>query len=201
MPKKNYKEENILESYLHGPTYGYADNYPNRALWKEIATELGAEFNIKHNSSQEIEIHALRFPHKDWELVFTVSDSRPWRCLAKFDISQEFNLMLSWEGVVERILKIFRPPEVKMGSKNFDRRYLIESNRPDLVKKVLNRDIQATLLKYNIYSISIQSDMEERTAELLSVIQRNVGNKEMILELASMYKAIVDKLFESSIIR
>jgi hypothetical protein len=201
MPSRNYKEESLLESYIKGPTLGYSDNFPNRNMWLELSKELNAEFKIKRNSGQELETHILRVPYKKWKLIFSVSDSRPWKCHAEFKISQEFNMTLSWEGIFERFLKRFRKPEIEIGWKEFDNYYLIESNRSDIVKRVLTNNIQKTLLKYSIYSISYQTRIEERTSSFVSVISRNVGDKDKVLELLEMYKEFVDKLFENRIIK
>ncbi|MCF8368143.1 MAG: hypothetical protein K9G76_03815 [Bacteroidales bacterium] len=201
MASRNYKEESLIESYIKGPTLGYSDNFPNRNMWLELSKELNAEFKIKRNSGQELETHILRVPYKNWKLIFSVSDSRPWKCQAEFKISQDFNMTLSWEGFVERFLKRFRKPEIEVGWKKFDNHYLIESDRADLVKKVLNEKVQKTLLKHNIYSISYQTNIEYRTSSFVSVISRNVGEKEKIIELLEMYKEFIDKLFENRIIK
>jgi len=110
-------------------------------------------------------------------------------------------LILSWEDFIERIIKKFSKPEIKLGWKEFDKHYLIKSNRSDLVKKTITKEVQGTLLKHNVYSISYQTDSKSRTAELISVIQRKAGNKEMIYELIDMYKLLIENFEKSRIIK
>lgn len=195
------KEENKNQSIIKIPTYGYTDNFPKREMWKEIAKELNGEFKIKYNSGYELEIHNISIPYKKWIIKISVSDSRPLTFRIIFSTSQDFELILSWEDFIDRIMKKFSKPEIELGWKEFDKHYLIKSNRSDLVKKILTKEIQKILLKHNVYSISYQTDTGTMTAELVSVIQRRAGNKEMIFELVEMYKLLIDNFEKSRIIK
>lgn len=195
------KDENIIQTNLKGPSLGYTDNFPKREMWKEIAQELNGEFKIKHNSGNVLEIHNISIPHKKWNINISISDSRPLKFQISFSSSQDFELILSWEDFIDRIFKKFSKPEIELGWKEFDKRYLIKSNRSDLVKSTITKEIQKTLLRHNVYSISYQTDSATRTAELISVIQRRAGNKEMIFELIGMYKLLIDNLEKSRIIK
>jgi hypothetical protein len=195
------KKGNINQSIIKGPSLGFTDNFPKREMWMEIVKELNGEFKIKHNSGNAIEIHNVSIPYKKWNIKISVSDSRPLKFNISFSSGQDFELTLSWEDFFDRIIKKFGKPEIELGWKEFDNHYLIKSNRSDLVKQILTKEIQKTLLKYNIYSISYQTDSVTRTAELISVIQRNAGNKEMILELIETYKLLIDNLEKIRIIK
>ena len=195
------KDKSINQSIIKGPTYGYTDNFPKREMWKEIAKELNGEFKIKHNSEHALEIHNISIPYKKWNINISVSDTRPMKFQISFSSSQDFKLTLSWEDFIDRIIKKFSKPEVQLGWKEFDNHYLIKSNRSDLVKKTITKEIQKTLLRHNVNSISYQTDSSKRTAELISVIQRRAGNKEMIIELIDMYKTLIDNFEKSRIIK
>jgi hypothetical protein len=195
------KEESKVQKIIKGPSLGYTDNFPKREMWKEVTKELNGEFKIKHNSGNELEIHNISIPYKKWNIKISVSDTRPLKFNISFSSNQDFELTLSWEDFIERIIKKFSRPEIEIGWKEFDKHYLIKSNRSDLVKKTITREIQKALLKHNVYSISYQTDLKSRTAELISVIQRRVGNKEMIFELIEMYKLLIDNFEKSRIIK
>ncbi|MBI9037432.1 MAG: hypothetical protein JEY97_04795 [Bacteroidales bacterium] len=195
------KEESIVQKIIKGPSLGYTDNFPKREMWKEVAKELNGEFKIKHNSGNELEIHNISIPYKKWNIKISVSDTRPLKFNISFSSSQDFELTLSWEDFIERIIKKFSKPEIEIGCKEFDKHYLIKSNRSDLVKKSITREIQKGLLKYNVYSISYRTDLKSRNAELISVIQRKAGNKEMIFELIEMYKLLIDNLERLRVIK
>ena len=195
------KEKTKIQSIIEGPSLGYTDNYPKREMWREIAKEFNGEFKIKHNSGNEFEIHNISIPYKKWNIEISVSDPRPLKFQMYFSASQDFELILSWEDFIERFIKKFRKPEIELGWKNFDDRYLIKSNRSDLVKKIITKEIQTSILKHNIYSMSYLTDSKLRTAELISVIQRKADNKEMMIELIEMYQLLIDNLEKSRIIK
>jgi hypothetical protein len=195
------KEDNIIQTVIYGPSLGYTDNFPKRAMWEEIIKEFNGEFKIKHDSGNVLEIHNISIPHKKWHINISVSDSRPLKLNISFSSNLDFELILSWEDFIERIIKKFGKPEIELGWKEFDKHYLIRSNRSDLVKQILTTEIQKTLLKHNVYSISYQTDSVARTAELISVIQRDAGNKEMILEIIETYKILIDNLEKTRIIK
>ena len=199
MPKD--KKENSIQEIINGPSMGYTSNFPKREIWREIAKELNGEFKIKYTSGHILEIHNISIPHKKWTIRISVSDARPLKFQVSFLSSQDFELVLSWEDFMERIIKRFLKPEIELGWKEFDKQYLIKSNRSDLAKRTITKDIQSKLLKHNVYSISYQTDASKGTAELISVIQRKAGNKEMIYELVDMYKLLIDNLKESGIIK
>jgi hypothetical protein len=188
------KRPTILETIVKGPTSGFIDNFPKREMWKEIAKELNGEFLIKLNAGNYIEMHRISIPHKKWKIEISVSDSRPLKFNISFAASQDFRLIVSWEDFFDRLFKLFGKREIDMGWKEFDKHYLVISNRSDLARQIITRDIQKALLKYNIYSVSYQTNAEKRTAELVSVIQRYAGDKEMILELIELFRLLTDNL-------
>jgi hypothetical protein len=195
------KKGNKPQSIIKGPSLGFTDNFPKREMWKEIAKELNGEFKIKHTASRDVEIHNISIPHKKWTINISVSDSRPLKFLISFSASQEFELILSREDFIERITKIFSKSGIELGWKEFDKQYLIKSNRSDLVKETITKEIQKSLLKHSVYSISFHTDLKARTSELMSVIQRKAGNKEIIIELIEMHKLLIDNLEKLRIIK
>jgi len=192
----NKKENNKLK----GPSLGYTDNHPNRSMWKEIASELEGEFKIKHNSGYELEIHEITIPHNKWIINISVSDTRPLKIKTSFNTNLDFNLTISWEDVIEKILKRLGKKEVELGNDEFDKKYLVVSNKPDLVKKILIKEMQDIMLKYNIYSLSYHTDKKIKSSELLCVIQRKAGNKEMIMEIIDLIKQLINNLVKTNIV-
>ena len=195
------KEKNIIKTIIKGPSLGYTDNFPKREMWEEIAKELNGEFKIKYNSGYQIEIHNISIPYKTWNIKISVSDSSPLKFQISFVSNQDFELTLSWEDFIEKVLKKLGKPEIELGWIEFDKHYLINSNRSDLAKEIITPEIQKTLLKHNVYSFSYKTDIATNTAELISVIQRRAGDKEMIFELIDMYKLLIDNLEKLRIIK
>ena len=195
------KDKPSKPSTTRGPSLGYSDSFPKRELWKEIAREFNGEFKINHNSGNELEIHTILIPYKNWNIIISISDSRPLKIRISFLSIQDFELMLSWEDFIERIITKFSKSKIELGWQEFDKRYLIKSNRSDLVKKIITKEIQKKLIKHNIYSISYKTDLKTGMAELISFIQKEAGNKEKMIEIIELYKTLVDNLEKIRIIK
>jgi len=194
------KEENLIQNIVKGPSLGYTDNFPKRQIWREIAKELNGEFKIKHNTGHELEIHNVLIPYKQFEILISVSDTRPLKFHISFRPIIDFSLVISWEDFFDRILKKFGKPEIELGRKEFDNHYLIRSNRSDIVKGVVTNEIQKTMLKYNIYSISYETKLKKHESNLIIVIQRQVRDKDEILELVDMFKLLIDNFEKTKVI-
>ncbi|MCZ4696041.1 hypothetical protein DWB61_15085 [Ancylomarina euxinus] len=197
---KEEKEESLLKQILQSPSYCYTDNYPKRDMWKEIAKLYHGEFKIKFNSGCELEIHQITIPYKKWIIHISVSDTRPMKFQMDFKSRLDFDLLLSWEDFIERILKKFGEPEIEIDSYDFDKRYLIKSSKPDLLKRLLTKEIQEAFLENNIYSVAYKTNSETQKAEWLSVIQRKVGDKDFIMGLINLHMLILDSLNDLKII-
>jgi hypothetical protein len=169
-------------------------------MWKEVAKSFDGEFKVKFNSGCELEIHEISIPYKKCCIHISVSDTRPLKFQIDFKARLDFDLVLSWEDFIERILKKFGEPEIEIDAYDFDKRYLIKSNHPDLLKRLLTKDIQETFLENNIYSAVYKTNSETQKAEWLSVIQRRAGDKDFIIGLINLHMQIIDRLSDLKII-
>ena len=137
---------------------GFTDNLPNRQMWDEIAKEFSGEFKIEFDSGHAIEIHKVFIPYKKWVIKISVSDTRPLKFQISFTQSQDFEMIISGEDLIEKILKRLRKPEIELGWKEFDEKYLVNSNRSVLVKRTITGDIQKTMLKHQVQNYLIVKD-------------------------------------------
>ena len=192
--------ENKLEKIVRGPTLGLTDVSVKREMWKEIADEMNGEFHIRMTSSHDIEMHNISIPYKKWKIEISVSDTRPLKFHVQFTSRQLFELELSWEDMIEKIRKKFGASDLELGTNEFDHHYIIKSDRPYVVKELLTKEIQKTFLKYNIYSLTYHSEKNSTSSELTSIIQKIPGNKEMMLDLISTFKLLIDHLEKARII-
>ena len=133
-------------------------------------------------------------------IKISVSDTRPLKFKINFTGRQDFELIISWEGIVEKILKKLGKKEIEVGWKEFDDKYLIQTNNSALARKVLSRNIQESIFNHNIYSISIQFDNKTKAMELLNVIQRQVSTHDHAKELIELHLKIIDSLELANII-
>ncbi len=170
-------------------------------MWKEIAKEQNGDFKIKSSAGHELEIHNISIPYKKWTIEISVSDTRPLKFHVSFSSLQDFKLSISWDDFIERIIKRFSKAEIELGWKEFDKHYVIKSNRSDFVKKMFTKEIQRIMLKHNVYSVSYQTKKKTNKAELIGVIQRQAGEKGMNVELIEMFKQLIDNIERLRIIK
>lgn len=182
------------------PSLGFTDNFPNRRMWDEIAKEFSGEFKIEFDSGQAIEIHKVFIPYKKWIIKISVSDARPLKFEIAFPSILDFEMIISREDFIEKILKKIGKPEIELGWKEFDDKYLVKSNRSELVKKTITRDIQETLLRHDVYSLICLSHKASGTSGLTSVIRRNATDKKAMTELIGMFRSLLDNFEKARII-
>lgn len=183
------------------PTFGVTDNYPTRNLWKEIAKEQNGKFRVKHDSGKAFEIHEIIIPYKNWHILLTVSDTRPFKVQINFKALQNLNFIAGENDLIERIIATLTKQRITFGRPEFDKRYLVISRKSALVKQIFTNEIRETILKHNIYSIAYQTGKTKKTAEIISVIHRVIGSKKEILELINMFKSLIDNLEKTRIIK
>ncbi len=194
-------KNNKSESTAKDPVIGFIDKFPKRTMWREIAKELGGEFKIKHTASVDLETHITNIPYKNWNINFTVSETRPLRVTINFKSVLNFKMILSWEDVIEQILNKLGKKPIEVGDEDFDKRYVIKCNKAEFIKRLFTKDIQKIFLKYNIYSLYYETNNRKKTSELVSVIQRNAGGKEMIRDIVIAFKLLIDNLLKYNIIK
>ncbi len=195
------RDEGLLKTITKAPSMGYTDNISKRQMWKEIAGEMNGSFRVSHTAGHDLEIHNITLPYKKHEIRISVSDSRPLKFEIQFTSSVDFRMFIGRTDLAERIISKFIKPKFEIGWKEFDRRYSIRTNRTDLLRRALSRKIQESLLKYDVFSVSYQTDTDKRISEMLSVVQRRAGSKEHMLGLIEMHKLLIDNFEESSIVK
>jgi len=195
------QDESKLKKILTGPSLGVTDVAQKRTMWQEVAKEMNGEFHIQHTTGHEIEIHNILIPYKNWKIRISVSDVKPLKFKIIFTSHQAFEFDLSWEDFIEKIRKKFGARDVETGSKEFDDRYLITSDKPWIVKELLTKEIRECLLKYNVFALSYHTVKNDTASELTGIIQKAPGNKEMILEIIHLFQMLADHLERMKIAR
>jgi hypothetical protein len=181
----------LYEIFVKGQEY--KDVLAKKELWKEIAKKLNGEFKIKQTISRDISTLILEIPYKNQMVVLTESDTRPLRSEINMDLKTKYELSLSWEGGVEKIMKIFGSQDIQIGNQAFDKKYLIQSNNSSQTISVL-RDLKDLILKLNIYIINLHYEKSGQH-KLLITKDRNSNTIDEIIGLIELNFRLVDFLF------
>jgi len=194
------KKDNLLKQVFVTQTHGYLDVFAKRELFNEVSKLFNGNFVIKHTPGKALSSFSISIPYKNRVIELTESDTRPLKLQISFETLTDFELILSREDAIEKILKKFGKPEIQLGLKEFDDHYLIKSNEPDLIKNVLSIEIQKILLLYNVSSISITKEKNNKT-NLLSVISRTFDDKKSYTDIIELHQLLIDKLEQVHVIK
>jgi len=194
------KKDNLLKQVFVTQTHGYLDVFAKRELFNEVSKLFNGNFVIKHTPGKALSSFSISIPYKNRVIELTESDTRPLKLQISFETLTDFELILSREDAIEKILKKFGKPEIQLGLKEFDDHYLIKSNEPDLIKNVLSIEIQKILLLYNVSSISITKEKNNKT-NLLSVISRTFDDKKSYTDIIELHQLLIDKLEKVHVIK
>ena len=191
---ENDNNDSLLKQTFVTQTHGYCDVSTKRDMWRQIAVEQNGEFSISRTSGNVLEIHKLYILYKGCEIKITESDTRPLKFEIEFDSLLDYNMTIGWEGAVERLLKRIGLKEIETGNEKFDNNYLIKSKDSGKTINFFTPEIMSCLLKYNVYSVSYQTNSKKRKANLLSTITRTNSEKNAIVDLIELHKNMIDRL-------
>ena len=192
MTDKAENQSNLFyEIFIKGQVY--KDVLDKKELWKIIAEKLGGKFKIKQTISRDISTLILEIPYKNQKLVLSESDTRPLKSEINIDLKTKFELSISWEGGIEKIMKIFGSQDIQIGNQKFDKKYLIQSNNSSQTISIL-RGLKDLILKLNIYIINLHQEKSGQH-KLLITKDRNSNTADEIIGLIDLNFRIIDFLY------
>ena len=188
------------EIFIKGQVY--KDVFNKKDLWKDIAELYNGKFKIKQTISKDINSFRLEIPYKNHNIILTETDTKPLKFETELMLNRKFEFNISWEDSIERILKFFGKQDIKIGDKEFDKKYLIQSNEPRLITNILNyREISKKLLKHNIYLLTLEYDKKDEGHKLMTIKDRNTKKKEIMIELINLEFSIIDFFIDNYLMR
>jgi hypothetical protein len=197
---KEKKDDSYLKQVFVTQTRGFIDISLKRELWQTISDEFNGKFKISRTSGNVLEILRISIPYKNWEIRLSESDTRPLKFEISFKSVIDYELVISCEDSIEKILKRFGMKEVELGHQKFDNKYLIKSQSSEITKRLITQDIIDDFIKLNIYSLAYTTDSKSCTSNLISVISRTVEEKSTVEDLIRMHMRIIDNLKKTEII-
>lgn len=114
---------------------------PKEAIWSQIAEDIGG--NYEHGGLWKNDV--LRYRTGNWEITldtYTISTGQSMttftRMRAPFVSQTGFRFTVYPEGFLAAIGKFFGLQDLEIGDAFFDKRYLVKSNDPALVRRLLS---------------------------------------------------------------
>ena len=198
----NKKKENIFKQMFITRTQGFIDISKKRSFWKDLAQETNGIFNVKHTVAKDLETLILKIPYKQYLVEFTESDAHPLKINCKLNVNFKFDFFISYEDAIEKLLKFFGNQDIQVGDEAFDKKYLIQGEKPDLIKKVLMKDrIKTILLSNNVFSYKCIYEKKDETVQLTCLVSRTVNSKSALAELFELFCLTIDEMEKLDIIK
>ena len=194
--KVNINEEIFIKGQI------YKDVLSKKGQWKKLAQLYHGEFKITQTISKDINLFRLEIPYKNHKIVLTETDVKPLKIEIEFKLNRGFEFHISWEDSIEKVLIFFGKQDIKIHDKEFDDKYLIQSNDPKLVTDFLNYgQIKQSILFHNIYLMNLEYSKKSEHHNLMIVKDRNTDKLESLIELADLGFSIIDFFIEGKVVR
>lgn len=180
--------------------FGYGDVNKKKESWKSFSDSIAAKFSIKLSASNSLESLFLNFAHNGVEIQFSESDTRPLKVTFSVIAKSKCEISISREDFIEKCLKMAHLcKEIEVGNKEFDDLYLIKGNDDNVLRKLLTDDIQALMLKTQIYTLYSSYNSETKKIDFTSTINRRVSEIEELTDVHALTCLLVEKLKELKI--
>ncbi len=194
-------KESILKRMFITRSQGFINISEKRDFWKELAKDYNGIFNSKQTVARDLESLILKIPYKQYLIKFTESDTHPLKINCKLNVNYKFNFYISRKDTLEKLLTFFGSQNIRVGDHSFDKKYFIQGENPDLIKKILiiNR-IKTILLSNNIFSYNCKYKKKDETIQLTSLVSRTVNSKSELSELYELFCLTIDEMKKLNII-
>ena len=188
MTEKQDNKINLFEElFIKGQIYKNISEKKN--IQKEIAEKLNGRFIIKQTVSKDLTSFVLEIPYKDQIIILTETDTKPLKSEINLNLKERFELNISWEDGIERIMKFFGSQDIEIGFFEFDEKYLIQSNNSEKTVGILT-NLKDLLLKLNIYLISLRQENSQNHKLIITKDRNTIELIEMIDFIELNFKLI-----------
>jgi hypothetical protein len=200
--KKKKNKENLFKQMFVTRTLGFIDTSEKRKFWEELSNENNGTFKVKHTVAKDLATLVLKIPYKQYSVEFTESDSHPLKISCKLNVNFKFDFSITYEDTIEKLLKFFGSQDIQVGDEAFDKKYLIQGEKTDLIKKVLMKDrIKTILLSNNVFSYNCVYEKKDESVQLTSLVSRTVNSKSELSELFELFRLTIDEMEKSGIVK
>ncbi len=198
--RNKYEDKNIFnELFIKDQTF--KNVLGKKDLWEELSAMYEGKFTIRQSVSKDTNSFRLEISYRNQNIVLTESDTKPLRFETELPLTTKFEFSISRKDAIERILELFGKQDIKVGDKAFDKKYIVGSNKPEWVSRMLRYERMATkLLKHNIYLLSLQYEPKKDIQRLLMVKDRTTNEKSVMSELIDLQFSIIDFLYAEKLI-
>lgn len=180
-------------------------------IWKQFSKENSGIFRFSSRG------YRLDFPYKDFTITLETysyytnreETSEYIRGVVEFVSRDQFMLLLTRQGLVENISKIFGAQDIQIGDRRFDKDFMIKSNDEMKTRFILSNDsIAGILLKNQTVRLEITNGEglfgekpKEGNYMLYYILEREIEEIGQLNELSFLFKTLLDELIKMGIVK
>lgn len=187
MPDLIKKIEKVMRAFIPAAT-PYIDIKKKIKTWEKFSDENNGTLQIKRTGDNAFSRLIMEVPIKNYILRFEESDINLLRVTCNLGI-KDFRFYITFEDLIEKIIKSIYNQEIEIDDKEFDDRYLITTNNESKMKEILSdSNLKNLLLKNNI------SNFHLANGELFILGDRHIDETEEFEIILEIFKSLISKI-------
>lgn len=180
-------------------------------IWKQFSKENSGIFRFSPRG------YRLDFPYKDFTITiethsyYTTHEetSEYIRGVVEFASQDQFQLLLTRQGLIENISKIFGAQDIQIGDRRFDKDFMIKSNDEVKTRFILSNDsIAGILLKNQTVRLEITNGEglfgekpKKENFMLCYILEGEIEEIGQLNELSLLFKNLLDELVKMGTVK
>jgi hypothetical protein len=185
-------------------------------VWKEFANENNGKYIIgKYDNSDSVEIDYLSYKilfdnYTRYQVVGSGTYvSNFTRVRIELKTPQELRFRLSNEELFDYLTKIFGAQDIKIGDKDFDRKFILKGNNESLIQLIFSsKNLKNKLIKQDDLIIQLldkegifDEPIKEGNAMLYYISENLINEKEQLDSLLLLFQSLIDQLIKTNSIK
>ncbi len=188
---------------LFGKDYG--------SVWKQFSKENSGIFRFS-SRGYRLDFRYRNFPItiETYSYYTTPEETSEYvRGVVEFVSLDPFKILLTRQGLMENISKIFGAQDIQIGDKRFDKDFMIKSNDETKTRFLFSKDAVAKILLKN-QTIRLEITDEEGlfgekpkagNCMLYYILEEEINEINQLNDISLLFKAILDALMEMNVIK
>lgn len=185
-------------------------------VWKEFATKNNGKYIVgKYDNSDSVEIDYLNYKiifdnYTRYQVVGSGTYvSNFTRVKIELRTPQELRFRLSNEELFDSITKIFGAQDIKIGDRDFDRKFILKGNNESLIQLIFsNENLKSKLIEQDDLIIQLldkegifDEPIQEGNAMLYYISENLIHEKEQLNSLLDLFQSLMDQLIKTNSIK
>lgn len=180
-------------------------------VWKQFSKENSGVFRFSPRG------YRLDYAHKNFLITietysyYTTPEetSEYVRGVVEFVSQDPFKILLTRQGLVENISKIFGAQDIQIGDKRFDKDFMIKSNDEAITRFIFSKDpLAKILLKNQTIRLEITDGEglfgekpKEGNCMLYYILEGEINEINQLNNISLLFKTILDALTEMNVVK